>query len=217
MLDTLLSCLKLDGVNLNLLLIHFPIWKLHILRLPSQELLRWADSSVTLQHCCPMQCKAASDGFVQKIKGHAWFPEHYLNVVALINMWVLSIYHHSCWSWLRCNVLTSLVNTQSIWKVGQGNREPWETPCQNDKLPFLIQWTSLHGRAKQLLEKGEESMGKIPYLFRPSHVFFVCCSELKLFVFLPLKQQQVERSTAPGILPLPLLVLINCLQSPWVS
>ena len=60
-------------------------------------------------------------------------------------------------------------------------------------------------------------MGKIAYLFRPSPVFFVvCCSELKLFVFLRLKQQQVERSKASGILPLPLLVLINCLQSPSV-
>lgn len=46
--------------------------------------------------------------------------------------------------------------------------------CQSDKLPFLIQRTSLHGRAQQLPETGEESMGKIPYLFRPSPVFFCC-------------------------------------------
>lgn len=60
-------------------------------------------------------------------------------------------------------------------------------------------------------------MGKIPYLFRPSVYFllFVAPSRSSL-VFLGLKQQQVERSKASGILPLPLLVLINCLQSPSV-
>lgn len=92
--------------------------------------------------------------------------------------------------------------------------------CQSDKLPFLIQRTSLHGRAKQLLEKGEESMGKIPYLFRPSPVFFVvCCPEFEGLCFPQSKttSQQVERSKASGTLPLLLFVLINCLQSPSVS
>lgn len=71
--------------------------------------------------------------------------------------------------------------------------------CQSDKLPFLIQRTSLRGRAKQLLEKGEESMGKIPYLFRPTPVFFVvCCPEFEGLCFPQSKttSQQVERSKA---------------------
>lgn len=65
--------------------------------------------------------------------------------------------------------------------------------------------------------KGRRAWEKYLIYLRPSHVLFVVCwSDLKSFVFLRLKQQQVERSKASGILPLPLLVLINCLQSPSV-